>query len=312
MTNQEQRTKNQELPKPRAKHQVPKRPLLRHAVVVSGLLLAFVGTIGWQLEFQWTTLEKVAQQLMAPAGAIWALMVVATYAAWSWSRRGEAIAISCVLLLYTLGGSEMIGQALIATLEHDYPPVNIDKLPTLDYVAVLGGGATTRPEGNHELVESGDRIHTAAACFHAGKCHWLITTGSDLGIKRSTTDPSTHSPSKDEMNPADAGAEILEELGCDPQRIIKLTGRNTSEEMTSIAEFMRSKPDATLGIVTSAWHMRRAARLAAHRGLKFIPIPCHHEAAGQGSYTMFPIPNYHGFRKNDWVVKEYLAAWLGR
>lgn len=285
------------------------RAIFKHAMALGGLAVSFIVGIAWTYRLEVTTFEKIAQHLMAPAGFVWFLVACLTYVAWFRARVSAALAVSFVFAIYTLAGSDHVGNALVGWLEADFPAIRPTEAKFLDWVVVLGGGAASRSNGCWQLTESGDRVATAARWYHAGKCRWLVTTGSILGIRR--TKPAGPAAREDDQATADVAAHLLAELGCDPKRIVQLAGRNTSEEIAEIARFQREHPDESIGIVTSAWHMRRVTRLAAPLGLSFTPIPCDHECETR-ALAFFPIPTYHGFRKNERFCKEWIAVALGR
>ena len=134
----------------------------------------------------------------------------------------------------------------------------------MDVVVVLGGGQMTTPVGTSQISDAGDRLILAVQLFRLGKVDRIICTGTS-GL-----------PLADgEKTQADAGAEILISLGVPKDKILKIGGRNTIQEMQALDDWISSNEATKLrkGIITSAWHLPRAMRLAESVGIVAEPIP---------------------------------------
>jgi uncharacterized SAM-binding protein YcdF (DUF218 family) len=127
------------------------------------------------------------------------------------------------------------------------------------YVAVLGSGNSSAPgvsatgllfnSGLARLVEA---VRVTRNLPHAT----LIVSGPGLPGMRSH---------------ASVLAAAAVSLGIDPSRIVIVdTARDTEEESRAIARLVGAQQ---LALVTSAWHMPRAARLFRHAGVHFVPCP---------------------------------------
>ena len=68
---------------------------------------------------------------------------------------------------------------------------------------------------------------------------------------------------------------VLISLGVPSGAITRLPGRDTAEEMRSLADWFEKQPSRpVVGLITSAFHIRRAMRLAGVNELNFVPLPC--------------------------------------
>ena len=104
----------------------------------------------------------------------------------------------------------------------------------------------------------------------------------------------------------------MEELDVDANAILQLNGINTSEEMQNLKKWSDRNPDKRIGLLTSAWHLPRAMRLAKAQGIEADPV-----AAGFFSQPYAPspgvvVPSEYNLMVTAMVTKEYLARLVGR
>ena len=114
------------------------------------------------------------------------------------------------------------------------------------------------------------------------------------------------------MHPHEEAGFLLEDLGVDADAILHLNGINTTEEMKNLRQWAEKNPEARIGLLTSAWHLARAERLAAAQGIEVEPI-----AAGFFSQPYAPnpgvvVPNEYNLFISGVITKEYLAKLVGR
>ena len=117
---------------------------------------------------------------------------------------------------------------------------------------------------------------------------------------------------EEDMHPYEEATLLLEELGVAPQEILKLNGINTSEEMENLKKWTDVNPGKRIGLLTSAWHLPRAVRLAKAQGIEVEPI-----ASGFYSQPYAPdpgivVPNEYNLIITASAAKEYLARLVGR
>ena len=147
-------------------------------------------------------------------------------------------------------------------------------------------GAVKRPQ----LNQAGDRLLLAAQMYHAGKVRSLICTGQSI-----------RELNPDGVDPAEQSRRIFERLAI-PRDAIRLSGgRNTAEEFRRLAEVL--PPDQRVCVLTSAWHMPRALRLAKANGLSPVAAPADFRGthrddegrpAGPGALLLSLIPQRGG------------------
>ncbi len=179
------------------------------------------------------------------------------------ARLGRALLLAAVALLLTVS-NKFVAQALMRPLETQYPamPEFTAALAACDFVVVLGGG-------NHHTpgVAASNLLSTAALArlvegvriLRALPAAKLIVTGPG---NPSVPGQPTH---------ARMLARAAEGLGVAPERIRFIeTARDTEEEAQAVR---RLADDAPVALVTSAWHMPRAAALFRSARVQAVPCP---------------------------------------
>ena len=271
-------------------------PHLLLLAFVAAIFCAIVGVVAGM-----TMLEKLLTGLAMPIGILWLMLLVTIY--FCLINRSSWPAIMCFAcwLVLTVAGNSFFASWFIGTIEQPYLSQDLTNVEPYDVVVVLGGGTTTRLSGVPQVSVSGDRIVQAARLWHAGKARKVMCTG--LQSFRST---------EEDMHPYEEATLLLEELGVAPQEILKLNGINTSEEMENLKKWTDVNPGKRIGLLTSAWHLPRAVRLAKAQGIEVEPI-----AAGFYSQPYAPnpgivVPSEYNLIITAAAAKEYLARLVGR
>ena len=282
-----------------SKFQLP--PTAIHLMVLASIGILLLGLL-------WATaggpvLEKTLQALAAPLGILWLGLFAVTYFCLL-NRLGfpALVSFSCWALL-TLCGNAIFSGLIIDSLQGRYDDFDVNSLQKMDVVVVLGGGQMTTPVGTSQISDAGDRLILAVQLFRLGKVDRIICTGTS-GL-----------PLADgEKTQADAGAEILISLGVPKDKILKIGGRNTIQEMQALDDWISSNEATKLrkGIITSAWHLPRAMRLAESVGIVAEPIPADFSNTQLKSSPDLLIPSSDNLHQVTFCLKEYLAKLVGR
>ena len=216
-------------------------------------------------------------------------------------RRVATALLACAAGGYMVLGNDVVASRLMATLEDEYYQVDPYQLQPMDVVIVLGGGTGSRRNGVAVIGCSGDRVMLAARLYHLGKASRLITTGS--------ADPSVRKTA----NAADETARIFRDLGIPAGHIEVVHGTRTSEEIPNLKRHLANAGDQRIGLITSAWHLPRAMRLAKRHDLEVIPVPADFWTDSKPGPLLYRfLPTVNAFDKTHRATVEYLAMMLGR
>ena len=248
--------------------------------------------------------EKVASDLLQPVGLLsLGILGLALHAL----RQGQKITGLYLFLfvsLLCLLSNRHLAEMSVGTLEGRYAALNPLEEEPVDVLVLLGGATRQAPSGQTQVNYNGDRVVMAARLLHSGKAQRVVCTGARTkGLSKATTDE------------AEQAKILLVGLGIEENRIELLGGRNTFEEMQILRERL---VDEQVGILTSAWHLPRAMRLAESAGLNARPIPADFIGNGPdirqpwGSFIRDCVPNHEALFINARVLKEYLAYLVGR
>lgn len=266
---------------------------------VSALLAAVGAVIGLAGDL---LAQKMLALLLLPAGLAWVLLIAATVMAWRSAARRLAWCLTAATALYTLAGNGWFGDALIASLERQVPPIDLDRQAPFDAVFVLGGGSEMSEVDGPQVGSAGDRVVLAARLWHAGKAGVLVVSGNAIaGMER-------------ERDLRDETSAVLSGLGVDARAIrgIPTVALNTTQEMRAYAELIRTEGWTRVGLVTSAWHLPRALRLAAREGISPVPLGADRRGRFRGWSPYWLVPQDHGFDRVHRACWEYLGMLIGR
>jgi uncharacterized SAM-binding protein YcdF (DUF218 family) len=269
---------------------------------------AFVTVIGLTLGRD--AAEKIGTALVMPGGLVW-LSLIALWLHLLLRRRSDpnspgAFGALVCLLLYSVAGSGIISGVLAAQLEGPYFGINPLQSPVPDLIVVLGGGGMEGANGRFQGNSSGDRMILAAQLYHQSPGTRFLCTGQRIESMTSSS-----------ANPAEVSRDVLVRLGVPDSSIELIGGRNTSEEMKHLAERFANS-EKSVGLLTSAWHLPRATRLARRNGLNTLPLPADFRSSPPGRPPTIGqrieglIPNGGAFGSNWSFAKEYLGMLIGR
>ncbi len=275
------------------------RVIVGFAIGTASILGIVGGTLGRK------PVEKIATALAMPSGMIWYVLTGLVLTAWISYQRKLAAMLFVSWAMFSVAGNGLFVTWLVTTLEGPY--VQIDPLQSepYDVVVLLGGGASIaandRPQGN----ASGDRLILAAQLYHQGLAKRLICTGRRIEGMDSIG-----------IDPAQASATVLQGLGVPESAIEQLGGRTTSEEMETLGERF-SDSEQRVGVVTSAWHLPRAMRLANRNNFQPDPLPADFLSEPKRTLTtaetiLAYIPSADSLHATTRVTKEYLGMLVGR
>ena len=111
---------------------------------------------------------------------------------------------------------------------------------------------------------------------------------------------------------------LLMGMGVPGSAVERLVGpKTTSEELSALAARAPQEPWKRVGLVTSAWHLPRAMRLAersgiARAGVEVVPIPADYRGTGTMVTIVHLLPSEEGLGNLRIFVWEILGMAMGR
>lgn len=245
-------------------------------------------------------LTTVLQSLIVPPGLfiLFGIFVVVFLA---FRRNRVALWLSVVGLVLALALSlEPVAGLLLRPLEDRYAPVSLeeglDALPEdVSHIVLLGGGSVPgAPEAPGGSL-SPDALKRAV---YAHRWHMqtgvplLVTGGAPPGLE-------------DALSEAEITRDLMLSLGAtEDQFILESRSRDTWENALYSDELISN---ATILLVTSAYHMPRAVRSFAAFGFTVVPAPTDYKVNRTGFTLQSFLPSLESFRESAIAVHEYLG-----
>ncbi len=283
-------------------NQMEERP--KAGRVVSGIFIFLVGVIALPSTtyaiYGKALAEKVVTQMAMPLTAFWLLLILGFAVSWGMRRRGtQGVFLFLAIGLWLVSSPFVVSQWSKA-IESEVTSWDFKKDEPLDVLVVLGGGTTRDPFGRSQFGSSGDRVGWGAQLYLTGKTKKLVTTGTSL-------------PGVDNGDgPYQQTTEIWERLKIRGEDIEVLEGHNTFEEMKSLHSRRDLWEGKRVGLLTSAFHLPRAMRLARTAGLDLIPVAADYRETTRVRTILFYLPNPHAMAGLEMILREKLAAFVGR
>jgi len=270
---------------------------LRYGGAAALVVLGVVPT-GWFALSKW-----IGRAAMPPSLVLLGLIAVVVRMRIR-GRRRDARWVALVAFGYWLASCVTFSSAIMTAFERPYrrhPPA-----PEGGYqaVLVLGGGTMDRPDGDSQLSLAGDRVATVARMYHRGETQRIVSTGSNVeGFAFEERFSSLGAQT----------AALLQELGVPSSAVVQVPGpRNTKEEMEAMAKLAKERGWTRVGVVTSAYHLRRAMRHADRLGLTITPLGSDYKGRQAYFNAMNLLPSPRALDDTRAVCWELLGAAVGR
>lgn len=213
-------------------------------------------------------LKILANLIFPPASLAVAVVVALVLTLCRWRRLARLVlglAIAETLIL----SFQPVGDALMRVLE-DQARAAAQQAPACCYdaIVVLGGGISPAnpPEQPYpDLNENGDRMWEAARLFRHGVAPRIIVTGGSYTEHGGPVGTE-----------AEAMRAFLVDLGVPSEAILdEPKAQNTIQNIGNVRAMVGN---GSVALVTSAYHMPRALKLAARAGLKVGAFPTDYQA----------------------------------
>lgn len=247
-----------------------------------------------------TAFLKSCVDFLEPPGLLWLVLTFLCVAHLRRRRWRPLCLTGAAWLLLTVTAALPVPHLLIASLEQEWPPVDLAALPECDAIMVLGGTvepSVKEPAGIH-FHGGADRIFTALTLARTGKGETLIIGGGAF----KTTDGGL-------VSEADSAREWIGRWSLTTVPVLSLGNcADTHDEAVKVAALARQNGWRHVALVTSAWHMRRTQAVFAKAG---VPVPCNYESTPMRGRPLnwLQIPNAKHLELFELWMHEVIGWW---
>lgn len=242
-------------------------------------------------------LSKILPLFVLPLGV--SLMLLC----WGLIRRTRWPIVAAFVLLWTMGTPGVSGR-LFRYVEGGAVRLTAAEAPVAQAIVVLSEGRVVAP-GPARISEwtDGDRFFGGIELWQAGRAPLIVFTGNWL-----PWDPQA--PLE-----GDVLAGYARAMGIPTENILT-TGRisNTADEAQAVAALLRTRlPEhPRVLLVTSAFHMNRAARLFTAAGLTVERFPVDFAGGAGGSSVLDWLPTAGALSQSQTALREIYGMWYYR
>lgn len=235
-------------------------------------------------------LSKIIGALLKPL--LWVVLLL-LLGLWKKKYMRKSLWISLVLV-FVFGNKFLANKVMSA---YEYPLQELNFAKKYDYVVVLGGFSRNRLDnGRLELNEAGDRLLAGLDLLRIGQVKKVIISGGDGSLYRTGIDEASEVK------------QYLEQVGYDTDKIIiEPKSKNTYENAVNTAKILSDSSKVIL--ITSAFHMPRAAKCFSKHNIDFTPYPVDYLMDGSSPYSPsgILIPSGTAFKKWEILLKEWVG-----
>ena len=209
----------------------------------------------------WITLSKFLPQLVYPFNLALLLLLAALLLIILGRRRSGVLTVFLAFVILVVCASPL---PLVLYRQHElrHAPVPISSSPTADVIVLLGGdvGLPVPPRTESQL--HGNRLLHAFRLFEAGKAPLILVTGGNVFPQEGLSAEATYSKA------------ILAGWGVPDDAILtESKSRNTRQNALYSHQILSAQGIDRILLVTSAFHMPRAAAVFRHAGFEVMPSP---------------------------------------
>lgn len=245
-------------------------------------------------------LNKLLPLLILPFGVVCGLVLLA---AWRKQRWPAWVALG---VLY-VSSIPFVGDRLMGWLETRYPLIPLAQVERADAIVVLGGimGPPPARDGQPNWSEAVERFEAALALLQAGRANQVVFSGARV-------------PWEDKLTTE--GHELKRRAiarGVPADRIVVgPVVDNTAAEARAAAGLMRAKSWRRVIVVTTGWHMPRAALQFRRAGVEAVYFPVDLRADLSSPLTVIDfVPTAGAWQMTETALREcygWMFYWLFR
>jgi uncharacterized SAM-binding protein YcdF (DUF218 family) len=217
--------------------------------------------------------------------------------------RGKVISatriIAFCIIFIALAGLSPLSYLLMLSLEQQYSKPQLETSEPPDGIIVLGGMIdTAASEARNEITlnNGAERLTEAARLAHRFPDARIMITGGVGAIIYRGSDEATFAQ------------RFLTDLGIASGRIlIEKQSRNTWQNAVHSREIIQPKQGERWLLITSAFHMPRAAGVFRAAGFAVIPWPVDYRTRGDQDIWRIPTRPSEAWSNVDIAVKEWIG-----
>ncbi len=243
--------------------------------------------------------SKILWYAAQPSNFILLIFVAGLLLLWRGRRRWGMRLIAVAVAVYAIGALTPLPNALILPLEDVYsrPALKVGETPA--GVIVLGGAIDTLTGSARDeiaLSEAAERMTAAVALARRFPSTQIVFTGGDGALVYAS------------MPESRAARRFFKDMGVDMTRVrFEGRSRNTYENARYTANMLKPAPGQRWLLVTSAFHMPRAARCFRAAGFDVTPWPVDYRTRGTEDLLRLPPRASEGWHRIDLAVKEWVG-----
>lgn len=208
-------------------------------------------------------------------------------------KNGALILMLAIVLIYGAGIAP-VANYLCYYLEKDYINNPTAENNNIDAIVVLGGGTkdinalkNTFNSGLESL-----RLLNAVVAYNKTGAKYFVCSGKGYG----------------QISEAEVMARLAENLGVSKEKIrIEPNSKNTGENAIEVNKMFANK-NINIGLVTSAFHMKRSEREFKRYFNNVLPLPAHYlYSSPAGNVVIRYMPQSEELYKTSVALKEIVA-----
>jgi len=236
-------------------------------------------------------LYTFAKSLIDPAAIVFVLLAAGTLASLTRKKRRVTLFLTPALVfLYVLSIAPVSG-ALCRWLEQDYAAGSPAQAGRFDVVVVLGGGVVEPGETGETLpsTTTSARLLRAVQVFRESGAAHLLCAGKGIG----------------RASEGDVMAAAAERLGIPREKILVDPLSENTRGHAAEADRRFADKSTRIGLVTSAYHLKRSEREFRAYFANVVPIPSDFLVSrSKGVRTVDFVPNSGSLFKSAAALQE--------
>ena len=243
-------------------------------------------------------LTKLLSLLVFPLSQSLLLLLLALLARLVGGTRSVTMLLLVAVAWLYACSTGYVADALMASLESDYPARSVSKTDGADAIVVLGGATNGATHGNRlaDMNAQADRLLHAVALYKERKAPVIIVSGGSR---------SWEAPESALM------AEILQQMGVPEEAIIEeRVSRNTLENARYTRDVLAKNKLTRVLLVTSAFHMRRAETMFRLQGVEVIPSATDYQVLHAPPVVPKWLPRVEDLQRTTYAIREYVGFWV--